>query len=224
LLSNLQSAVRLGSPQAIRNPKLILKSIYEHASFQMSDESVVPMASVEQIQELLRDREAATGRAYFAEEYIEGREFNLSLIGEGPQVLTPAEIDFSAFPQGKHRIVGHGAKWDPESFEYHNTPRRFEFPATDQPLLRRLVELARACWQLFDLTGYARVDFRVDEAGQPWILEVNTNPCISPDAGFAAALAFAGVGYREGIQVILDAALARSTANLNRPSQPAISV
>ena len=54
-----------------------------------------------------------------------------------------------------------------------------------------------------------RVDFRVDSANQPWILEINTNPCISPDAGFAAALEYAGIAYQEGIQAILDAAIDR---------------
>ncbi len=198
------------NPQsAIRNPQYIIKSVYEHASFELGDESIVSMAGPEQIRELLSDREAATGRAHFAEEFIEGREFNLSLIGRKPQVLPLAEIDFSSFPHGKHRIVGHGAKRDTASFEYHNTPRRFEFPTSDEPLLRRLSELATECWRLFDLCGYARVDFRCDEAGQPWILEVNTNPCISPDAGFTAALEQAGIGYDGAIQRILEDALER---------------
>jgi D-alanine-D-alanine ligase len=75
--------------------------------------------------------------------------------------------------------------------------------------------LAVECWRLFGLAGYARVDFRCDEAGRPWILEINANPCLLPGAGFAAALERAGIGYDEGIQLILDAALrpnARSTA------------
>jgi D-alanine-D-alanine ligase len=205
---NPQSAMSL--PATAGNPKFILKSIYEHASFQMGDESVVQMTSIGQIQELLRELEALSGKAHFAEQFIDGREFNLSLIGSEPRVLTPAEIDFSAFPAGKHRIVGHSAKWDCDSFEYHNTDRRFDYPASDQPLLRRLTELARECWRLFDLTGYARVDFRVDEAGEPCILEVNTNPCTSPDAGFAAALEHDGIGYDGGIERILDDALTRS--------------
>lgn len=219
----LQSSVN--SKSEARNPQFILKSVFEHASFQMDDESVVRMTSGKQIRELLRDREAATGRAYFAEEFIEGREFNLSLIEKGPVVLPPAEIDFSAFPRGKHRIVGHGAKWDVASFEYHNTPRRFEFPANDEPLLRRLTELATECWRLFDLSGYARVDFRCDEAGQPWILEVNCNPCISPDAGFAAALEYAGIGYDAGIERILEIAIAneRTSSASNPCSQAALS-
>ncbi|MGA2035451.1 MAG: hypothetical protein ABSG68_24650, partial [Thermoguttaceae bacterium] len=118
----------------------------------------------------------------------------------------PAEIDFSAFPPGKPRIVGHRAKWEADSFEYQGTPRRFDFPAEDRPLLDRREELARACWRLFRLRGYARVDFRVDGRGQPWILEINTNPCLSPDAGYAAALAQAGISLEQAIGRILLAA------------------
>jgi D-alanine-D-alanine ligase len=57
---------------------------------------------------------------------------------------------------------------------------------------------------LFGLRGYARVDFRVDEDGRPWILEINANPCLSPDAGFAAALERAGIGFDQAIQRILE--------------------
>ena len=119
------------------NAKFILKSVYEHASFELDDASIVSVTGQEQISALLHDREAATGRAYFAEEFIDGREFNLSLIGPGPRVLPPAEIDFSTFPRGKERIVGHSAKCDQTSFEYHNTERLYDFPASDQRLLQR---------------------------------------------------------------------------------------
>ena len=192
---------------AIRNPKFILKSVYEHASFEMDDASVVGPADPSDIARLVGKRTQESGRAFFAEQFIEGREFNLSLLGNEPRVLPPAEIDFSAFPDGKPRIVGYGAKWNGASFEFQNTPRRFDFPPNDAPLLRRLSELAVECWQLFGLCGYARVDFRCDEAGQPWILEINANPCLSPAAGFAAALESAGIDYDEAIQRILDAAL-----------------
>lgn len=198
------------SQSAIRNSKFILKPIYEHASFQMDDESVVECDDPHQIVELIRDREDRWGRPYFAEQFIDGREFNLSLLGDEPTVLPPAEIDFSAFPEGKPRIVGQRAKFDAGSFEFHNSPRRFDFPPADRPLIRRLKKLAAECWRLFDLQGYARVDFRCDELGRPWILEINANPCLTPDAGFAAALAQAGIGYNEGLQRILDDALARS--------------
>ena len=131
------------------------------------------------------------GGECFAEAYIDGREFNLSLLASkaGPQVLPPAEIRFEDYPEGKTRIVGYRAKWHESSFEYLHTVRSFEFPPEDDELLSRLKDLAVRCWSLFDLRGYARVDFRVDRDGRPWVLEVNVNPCLSPDAGFFAAAA-----------------------------------
>jgi D-alanine-D-alanine ligase len=145
------------------------------------------------------------GRPYFAEQYIEGREFNLSLLADagGPQVLPAAEIDFSRLPAGKPRIVGYKAKWKADSPEYHATPRRFDFASADGPLVERLAELSRSAWQCFGLRGYARVDFRVDRQGRPWILEINVNPCLSPDAGFAAALDRAGIPFPQAIARIL---------------------
>jgi D-alanine-D-alanine ligase len=210
----------LDNPQsAIRNPKFILKSVYEHASFEIDDASVIEAADRGEIAWLIDERTSDSGRPCFAERFIEGREFNLSLLGGEPLVLPPAEIDFSAFPKGKPRIVGYGAKWKAGSFEFNNTPRRFDFPPADLRLLSRLSELAVECWLLFDLRGYARVDFRCDEAGQPWILEINANPCLSPASGFAAALERAEIGYDGGIQRILDAAMPPGRRPPSRPQR-----
>jgi GNAT superfamily N-acetyltransferase len=77
-------------------------------------------------------------------------------------------------------------------------------------LQERLSQLARDCWLAFQLGGYARVDFRVDDAGQPWILEINTNPCLSPDAGYAAALRQADITFAKAVQRILENACQRT--------------
>jgi D-alanine-D-alanine ligase len=74
--------------------------------------------------------------------------------------------------------------------------------------LAELGRLAKACWELFGLAGWARVDFRVDGAGRPFILEINANPCLAPDAGFARALERAGLSFADGIDGILGAATA----------------
>jgi len=79
-------------------------------------------------------------------------------------------------------------------------------------LAAELTRLALACWDLFRLNGYARVDFRVDHAGAPFILEVNMNPCISDDAGFAASALEAGLSYDEMIARIVDDKLGRLQA------------
>ena len=193
-------------------PPCILKAVWEHASRGIDDRNVLMEGDAALVRERLREFTARMGRPCFAEQFIEGREFNLAMLDgpDGPQVLPPGEIDFSTFPPGKPRIVGHRAKWHADSFEYDNTPRYFHFPPEDRPLLDRLRQLALDCWRLFSLRGYARVDFRVDRQGQPWILEVNTNPCLSPDAGIAAALAEAGVPYTAAIQRILEASKAES--------------
>ena len=139
-----------------------------------------------------------------------------------PQVLPPAEIDFGDFPPDKPRIVGYQAKWDDESFEYHHTPRRFEFPSTDRALLAELSRLAADCWHQFGLRGYVRVDFRVDRDGRPWILEVNSNPCLSLDAGFAAAVQRAGITVRPGHRPHHSGCPGSLLRQVSQPASPAV--
>lgn len=170
----------------------MIKSVWEHASIGLDDEAVIAEPAC--LEPGLRHRRDQAAAPWFIERYVPGREFNLSLLAgrHGPELLPPAEIDFMAFPLDKPRIVGYRAKWDNDSFEYRHTVRRFDFSPAERPLLERLAELAMVCWHTFDLRGYARVDLRIDEAGQPWILEVNANPCLAPDSGFVAAAARAG--------------------------------
>lgn len=183
----------------------MVKSVWEHASIGIDETSIVLCDRLDQLPEVLRRRAPALGGACFAERFIAGREFNLALIAgpDGPEVLPPAEIVFEGYPPEALRIVGYRAKWDVDSYEYRHTPRRYEFPPQDAALLDRLRGLALQCWRGFGLNGYARVDFRVDADGHPWILEINANPCLSPDAGFAAALEAARVSYPEAIARIL---------------------
>jgi len=187
-------------------PPYIIKAVWEHASLGLDDHAVVTEGDGSTVCDQIASRSRQLGQTCFAEQYIGGREFNLSLIAgsDGPRVLPPAEIDFSAFPANKPRIVGYAAKWDEEAFEFGSTPRKFDFPVADAPLLDWLRSLAVDCWKLFDLAGYARVDFRIDAAGQPWILEINANPCLSPDAGFAAALARANVPLERAVEWIVE--------------------
>jgi D-alanine-D-alanine ligase len=185
----------------------IIKAVAEHASLGINDDSVIfcKTMSADEIALRIANQSQSLGTPHFAEQFIDGREFNLSVLAgdDGPEVLPPAEIMFVNFSDSKPKIVGHDAKWSESSSEYHNTPRRFDFPQSDQALLDELEALARRCWSTFGLRGYARVDFRVDADGQPWILEINANPCLTPDAGFAAAVQEAGLSFDEVIQRIL---------------------
>ncbi|MEW6669223.1 MAG: ATP-grasp domain-containing protein [Thermodesulfobacteriota bacterium] len=183
----------------------IVKSVWEHASVGLDEDSVVAVSDRAGLGAEMNRLVEKQGGECFAEAYIEGREFNLSLLGSkvGPQVLPPAEIRFEGYPEGKTRVVGYRAKWHEGSFEYLHTVRSFEFPSEDGELLQKLTGLANRCWSLFDLRGYARVDFRVDRDGCPWVLEVNVNPCLSPDAGFFAAATQAGLSFTQVVERIV---------------------
>ena len=188
--------VEPGQAAAIRpafNGPYIVKSVWEHASIGIDDSSIA--ADAGRLSGLIRKRQRRHGGEWFVEAYVEGREFNLSLLAgtQGVELLPPAEMCFVDYPPGKPRIVNYAAKWEEASFEYHATQRRFEFPAADIGLLAQLEATAKACWHLFGLRGYARVDCRIDTVGRVQVLEININPCLSPDAGFAAAAAPAGL-------------------------------
>jgi D-alanine-D-alanine ligase len=183
----------------------IVKSVWEDASFGLDDHALV--STPLELAYTLAERRSRLGGEWFAEAYIDGREFNLSLLAgaDGLEVLPPAEIHFEGFPPGKPRIVGYAAKWDIASFEYHHTVRSFTFPESDRSLLQQLESLALRCGELFQIRGYGRVDLRVDAHGQPWVLEVNANPCLAPDAGFVAAAQQAGLTLPQVIQRIIAA-------------------
>jgi len=184
----------------------IIKSVWEHASVGLEEGSVVSTRTMGELRDEIRRRLGELGADAFAERYIDGREFNLSVLAgkDGPEVLPPAEIEFIGYGDGRIRIVGYRAKWDENTYEYHHTPRRFGFGPEDRLLLRSLKRMALRCWHLFGLRGYARVDYRVDRNGNPWILEINSNPCLSPDSGFTAATQQAGLRYDEVIGRIVE--------------------
>jgi len=184
------------------DPPYIIKPVWEDASVGLDDRSIV--YTRENLTQVFREKADQFGNC-FVESFIDGREFNVSLLaGEhGVQVLPAAEILFNDFPIDKPRIVGYEAKWETESFEYCNTPRRFDIPGSEVSLLGCLENISRRCWDIFDLKGYARVDFRIDQDSKPWVIEINANPCISPDAGFTAAADRAGLSYKQMIDNIL---------------------
>lgn len=191
--------------------RVIIKSEHEHASFGMDRGSLV--AGHDAAREVAA-RQSRYGGQFFAEAFLPGREFNISLLQEGERVrvLPIPELDFTGMPAKRPRIVDYEAKWRPGSVGYVNTNRRFGVERDEPDLAAHLRDLALACWECFDLTGYARVDVRLDGAGVPTVLEVNANPCLSPDAGFPATAAQAGLSYNRLIAAIVAAAVASQPA------------
>lgn len=188
----------------------LIKPCWEDASVGLDEEAFLPAADAETVRNALQLRQKKLGLECFAEAYIDGREFNIALLAAGGVIaLPPAEILFLNYPPDKLKMLDYRAKWVEDSFEYENTIRNLKLKPRDAALADRLRETALACWRLFGLRGYARIDFRVDSHGRPWVLEINANPCLSPDAGFAAALEHAGIPYSEAIDNILNDALNR---------------
>jgi len=188
---------------------VIVKPVWEDASFGIDADSVVDAALAAPT---LAARKARFGGEWFAEGFIDGREFSLSLLDgrNGPEILPIAETMFEGFPVGRPRIVDYAAKWRVDDFAYSHTPRRFDTAAADVSLTAGLSALALKCWSIFELEGCARVDFRVDPEGRPFVVEVNGNPCLSPDAGFVAAAAEHGLGFDDVISRIIEAALSKA--------------
>lgn len=182
------------------NTSWIIKSVWEHASLGLDDGCVVN--SLPAARKRFRASKTLHGGEWFAEQYIDGREFNLSLIEVNgrPELLPIAEMTFVDYPTGKPRIVGYAAKWDRTAPEYTATQRVFgKLPAAELDVLRNV---ALRCWTAFGLRGYARVDIRMDKKGKPWVLEINTNPCLTPDSGFVAAVTTSGRSYMQLIDLI----------------------
>ncbi len=199
----------IGSPRAflpsqhkLLSPgkRYIVKPIWEDGSLGISEESVFIFN--DKIRLKLKKLDDTH---WFIEEFIDGREFNISVLADknGPEILPPAEIMFYNYSGNKPRIVDFKAKWEMESFEYVNTVR--EFPGNDlNPILRKkLMDTALKCWHVFGLRGYARIDMRTDEEDNPFVIEINANPCISPDGGFVAATKEAGLQFNKVLERII---------------------
>ncbi|HWV37301.1 MAG TPA: D-alanine--D-alanine ligase [Vulgatibacter sp.] len=149
------------------------------------------------------------GQEALVERYVDGREIYAAFLGDGLLLFT--EIDFSAVPEGRPRIVTYDAKWIEGSEDWRQTPSG---PARiDDPALRaRIEQVALAAFRALGLRDYGRVDLRVDADGRPWVVDVNANCGLAPDAGFAGAAAAAGLSHPAMIGRIVDAALARHHA------------
>jgi len=188
---------------------LIVKPVAEDASIGIGPDAVVHTPQA------LRQRVAYVVERYrqtaLAEVFVAGREFNISLWGDPPQVLPFAEIDFSDFTNPHARIVSFAAKWEVDSFEYHHTPVLCPAPV-DPELGARIADTAWRAWAAIGCRGYARVDMRVSKEGTPYVVEVNCNPDLSPDAGFCRAAQAARYGHEDMVVHILEIARRQSYA------------
>lgn len=184
----------------------IIKPVSEDASIGLEADFLIKSESPDDLRKTIIKKQKLFAKEFFAEEYIDGREMSISMLGQGgePEILPAAEIRFIGYQEtGRVKVVDYKAKWDEDSFEYQNTQRSFDFEGIDLPMLDDMKAIARSCWNCFRLKGYARVDFRVDQNGKPWVLEVNSNPCLTPGSGLMAAGEKIGLAFTDLIGRII---------------------
>jgi D-alanine-D-alanine ligase len=177
----------------------------------------IELASVVHSEEAMRERVDYLIRTYrqpaLIEEFVDGREFNVSLLARedgSVEVLPISEIDYTNFPAGAPKLVTFKAKWDTASPEYKGSMPK---PADDvsPAIVAALKERALAAWDAIGLAGYGRIDLRLHPERGPLVLDVNPNPDISPDAGLALAARRGGIEYEQLIARIVRDALRRGT-------------
>jgi len=190
-----------------KSDKYIIKAVYEDGSMGLNQGSVVTANSISKLRQIIKSEERRTGNEVFAERFIDGREMHFSIIGEKgkPRLLYPCEIKFTGYEEiNQAKIVDYRAKWEVDSIEYINTVSSNSIEDYDQELVEELNKISVTCWYEFGLKGYARIDFRIDNEGKPWVLEINANPCITPkESSFIRAAGKSGLDFNEVVKKII---------------------
>lgn len=192
-----------------RYPALV-KPATEHCSFGITRDAVVdtPQQLKERVQYVLDTWHCPA----LVEDFIDGIEYNISVWGGGEEVevLPLAAMDFAAFEDYHDRLCSFDAKWNPESEAYRLGS--VQCPAPTEPVLRRRIERAAiGAYRALQLRDYGRVDIRVRN-GVPYVLDVNANPDITMEGGFARSARAAGYDYGQATARILGLAAQRMPA------------
>lgn len=180
---------------------VIVKPAYEDASVGIENESIV--ANTNALKKRLEYVFSQFNQPALIEEFIEGREFNVSVVGDlKPKVLPISEIDFSRMPDHLHNIVSYQAKWDPHHESYHKTipicPAKIS-----KSLEEKLKHTAITAFKIMGTRDYARVDIRVTSDEEVYVLEVNPNPDLTEGAGFMRSAHAAGLSYAQALKKIV---------------------
>lgn len=199
---------RIGRP--IRRPKrltfpLIVKSLTQEASIGISQASVVD--SDEKLKERVTFIHESIGTAALVEHYIEGRELYVGVLGNQTLQAMPVwELFFQNMPAEARRIATDRVKW---SVKYQKKYGIESGPAKDLPETdaERIQHTCKRAFRALELSGYARIDLRLDEKGTVWVLEANPNPQIAKGEDFAASAEKTGIGYDALLQRIINLGL-----------------
>lgn len=191
---------------------LIVKPIATDASIGINNKSVVN--TVHELMNQIFSIHQEFGTPALVEEYIDGREIYVGMLGNPPTVLTPIEWDLSKLPEGMHRIAGTEAKWEEEKNPEFKTAKVFvpDDIVANEAIMTKLREAALGAWRALQIRDYARVDMRLKADGTPYVIEVNPNPWLDKSAEFAMAARRTKpeLSYGELIEKIIGLAMARS--------------
>ncbi|HWP23974.1 MAG TPA: hypothetical protein VNM15_07360 [Candidatus Binatia bacterium] len=195
---------RIKRPSRLKFP-LFIKPVEEEASYGISLDSFVE--NDEAFEERVRFVHERMNQAALAEEYIDGREIYVSLLGNDRLRVFPfREVIFSEIPEGQPKFSTFKAKWDDAYRKRWGIKNVFADPfpnGTDQ----RIVKICKSVYRALRIRGYGRLDLRVTPEGEVVVLEANPNPNLDRDDEFAQSAAKAGVSYPRLIQRILSLAL-----------------
>ena len=191
---------------------LIVKSLNEDASYGIAQASVVD--SDEKLAERVAFIHERIGTAAIAEEYIEGRELYVGVLGnERLRVLPIWELEFGSMAPGARLIATDKVKHDPD---YQERRGILHGPAKDlsPQLSARIERAAKRIYRTLELDGYARIDFRLSAPGIPYYIETNPNPEIARSEEFAAAALHGGLKYTDLLHRILTLGISRAGSAL----------
>jgi D-alanine-D-alanine ligase len=186
---------------------LIVKPGSEDGSVGIDAGSVVK--TVKEMMERIALVQEQFDRPALIEEFIEGREIYVGVLGDRtPEALPPVELDLSKLPKGMPRIAGKEVKWE-KGTEAYDVTRSAVARDLPEELVRRIQETALAAYGALGLRDYGRIDLRVTPEGGIYVIEANPNPWLSSEAELALAAAAAGRDYPQLIGEIADRAISR---------------
>lgn len=199
--------VRLGRP--VRRPKrltfpLIVKSLTQEASIGISQASVVD--SDEKLKERVAFIHESIGTAAIVEQYVEGRELYVGILGnQALQALPVWELLFTNMPEGSRRIATDRVKWSVKYQKKYGIDSGQA--ALDPGVAEKIQHVCKRAFRALELSGYARIDLRLEESGKVWVLEANPNPQIAKGEDFAASAGVTGLSYETVLQRIINLGL-----------------
>ena len=186
---------------------LIVKPTSEDGSIGIDASSVV--GSVKELMEKIHYIHEEFDAPALIEEYIEGREIYAAVLGNGnAEALPLVELDLSKLPEGTPRIAGTEVKWEKETHAYRVT-KSAPVEDMDEDTTRRLSETALAAYQALKLRDYGRIDMRLTDKGDVYVIEANPNPWLSRSAEFAMAAKKSGRSYTQLVGEIVELARSR---------------